>query len=58
MKTCCISCKKYTANENSSVRTTKQNKLMLLSNCSVCGKKKNQLLLKVKNSTILMNNLK
>ena len=40
MKTYCVSCKKYTANENSSVRRTKQNRLMLLSNCAICGKKK------------------
>ena len=31
-----------TANENSSVKRTKQNRLMLLSNCVVCGKKKSQ----------------
>ena len=30
METYCVSCKKYTANENSSVRKTKQNRLMLL----------------------------
>ena len=40
MKTYCVSCKRYTTNENSSVRKTKQNRLMLLSNCAVCGKKK------------------
>ena len=40
MKTYCVNCKKYTANENSSVRKTKQNRLMLLSNCAICGKKK------------------
>ena len=34
------SCKKYTANKNSSVRKTKQNRLMLLSNCAICGKEK------------------
>ena len=34
------SCVKYTANKNSNVRKTKQNRLMLLSNCAVCGKKK------------------
>ena len=39
METYCVSCKKNTANKNSSVRKTKQNKLMLLSNCTVCGKK-------------------
>ena len=41
METYCISCKKYTANENSGVRKTKQNRLMLLSNCTFCGKKSN-----------------
>ena len=39
METYCISCKKYTANENSNVRKTKQNRLMLSSNCAICGKK-------------------
>ena len=29
METYCVSCKKYTANENSSVRKTKQNRLIL-----------------------------
>ena len=40
MKTYCVSCKKNTANENSNVRKTKQNILMLLSNYVICGKKK------------------
>ena len=40
METHCVSCKKNTANKNSSVRRTKQNRLMLVSNCAVCGKKK------------------
>ena len=40
METYCVSCKKYTANEIPSVRKTKQNRLMLLYNCTVCGKKK------------------
>ena len=35
-----VSCKKNTANKNSSVRKNKQNRLKLLSNCAVCGKKK------------------
>ena len=39
MKTYCVSCKKYEL-KNSSVRKTKQNRLMLLSNCAVCDKKK------------------
>ena len=40
IETYCVNCKKNTANENSSVRRTNQNRLMLLSNCSVCDKKK------------------
>ena len=40
MATYCGSCKKYTVNKNSNVRKTKQNRLMLLSNCAVCGNKK------------------
>ena len=40
METYCVSCKKYTKNENSNVGKTKQNRLMLLSNYAVCGKEK------------------
>ena len=36
----CLSCKKHTVNENSNVRKPKQNRLMFLSNCNACGKKK------------------
>ena len=39
METYCVSCKKNTVNKNSSVRRTKQNRLMVVSNCAVCGKK-------------------
>ena len=39
METYCVSCKKYTAKENSNVRKTKRSRLMLLSNCAICGKK-------------------
>ena len=40
METYCVNCKKYAENENSNVRKSKQNRLILLSNCAVCGKKK------------------
>ena len=40
METICASREKNTAHGNSSVRKTKQNRLVLLSNCAVCGKKK------------------
>ena len=39
MERYCVSCKKNTANKNPNVRWTKQNRLMLESNCSICGKK-------------------
>ena len=40
METSCASCKKHPANKNSCVRKTEKVRLMLLSNCSICGKKK------------------
>ena len=40
METYCVRCKKYTANENSSVKRTKQNRLMLLSTYAICSQKK------------------
>ena len=40
MKTYCINCKKFTENKNSSVRKTKQKRLMRLSKCAACGKRK------------------
>ena len=40
METHCISCKKYVEDENSNVRKTKQNRLMLLSRCAFCVSKK------------------
>ena len=36
MEMYCMSCKKYATNENPNVRKTRQNRLMLLSNCAVC----------------------
>ena len=57
MEAYCVSCKKNTANENSCVRKTIQNRLMLLSNCSVCDKK-NQLLLKTRNFHMISLELK
>ena len=39
METYCASCKKNNASQNYSIRT-KQKRLMLISNCANCGKKK------------------
>ena len=47
VETYCISYQKNTANKNSSVRRTKQDGLLLVSNFDICGKK-NQGLLKIK----------
>ena len=44
MEMYCISCKKNTANKNSSVKRTKQNRLRLFSNCVACGKKKSRVI--------------
>ena len=40
METYCVSYKKHTANRNSSVKKTKQNRVMLLSICAVSCKRK------------------
>ena len=40
MESYCVSYKSNTENKNSSIRKTKQNGLMVLSNCAVCRKKK------------------
>ena len=40
METYSVSCQENTANNNSSCRKTKQNRLMLLSSFAICGKKK------------------
>ena len=42
METYLVSCKKNIMNNKSSIRGTKQNKLMLLANCAVSGKKKSR----------------
>ena len=42
MEMSCVSSKKYSGSKNSSTRRTKQNRLVLISNCSVCGKKKSR----------------
>ena len=55
METYCISCKKYPANENLSARKPKQNRLMLLSNCTICDKKKS---IFIKNNSSVLIDLK
>ena len=50
METYCVRNKKYIANENSSATKAKKTRLMLLSNCTVCGKKKSTF---IKNQEII-----
>ena len=40
MEMYCFRCRENTANENLNGRKTKQNRLMLLSNCGICGQEK------------------
>ena len=42
MEKYCVSCKKNTADKYCSVRRTEQNRLMLVSNYTICGKKKSR----------------
>ena len=58
MEKYCVSCKLNTANENSSVRRTKQNRVMLVSNCAACGKKKVRFIKNKELLQIIINNLK
>ena len=53
METYCVSCKKNTGNKNYTVKRTKQNTLMLLSNCVTCGMKKGSF---IKSQGSLLNN--
>lgn len=37
-----LRCKKNTTSKNSNVRMTKQDRLVLMSNCAICGKEKSR----------------
>ena len=50
-----LCCKKNTANKNSILRKTEQNRLMLLSNCAVCGRKKSRFIKNQKFYQIILN---
>ena len=54
MEICCVSCKKNTANKNSSGRRTKQNRSMLLSNCGIFPERKSRFV-KNQEATYLAN---
>ena len=56
MEIYCVSCKKKTANESSSVTRTKQKRLMLISNCGIFSQKKPRLI-KIQEATRLLSKL-
>ena len=42
MQTYCVNCRKNTENKNAKVIRTKNNRLQMISLCSVCGNKKSR----------------
>ena len=41
-ETYCLSCKKYNENTNPKIVRNRQNRLMIQSNCAICGSKKSR----------------
>ena len=54
-KTYCLVCKKYTENTNSKIVRNRQNRLMIQSNCAICGSKKSRFIKEQKALGILSN---
>ena len=46
MESYCLKCKKYTKNINPQVSSTSNGKMMILSKCSICGRKKSKFIKK------------
>ena len=42
MKSYCLKCRKYTENINRRVSKTSNNRIMVLSKCTICGSKKSR----------------
>ena len=55
MNSYCLSCKKDTKNMNPKIVRTKNNRLMMLSKCSVCNNKKSKFNKKQEMSVLLSN---
>ena len=55
MNSYCLSCKKGTKNINPKIVRTKNNKLMMLSKCSVCNNKKSKFIKEQEASGLLSN---
>ena len=46
MESYCLKCKKYTKNINPQVSSTSNSKLMIISKCAICGRKKSKFIKK------------
>ena len=54
-ETYCLVCKKYTENTNPKIVRNRQNRLMIQSNCAICGSKKSRVIKEQKALGILSN---
>ena len=54
-ETYCLICKKYTENNNSKIVRNKENRLMIQSNCAICGNKKSRFIKEQQAMGILSN---
>ena len=54
-ETYCLVCKKYTENTNPKIVRNRQNRLMIQSNCPMCGSKKSRFIKEQKALGILSN---
>ena len=54
-ETYCLICKKYTENNSSKIVRNKQNRLMIQSNCAICGNKKSRFIKEQQAMGILSN---
>ena len=54
-ETYCLVCKKYTENTNPRIIRNRQNRLMIQSNCAICGSKKSRFIKGQKALRILIN---
>ena len=54
-ETYCLVCKKYTKNTNPKIVRNRQNRLMIQSNCLICGSKKSRFIKEQKALGILSN---
>ena len=54
-ETYCLVCKKYLENTNPKIVRNRQNRLMIQSNCAICGSKKSRFIKEQKPLGILSN---